>query len=365
MGNKPVNEVGLEFKKEFSMKLKHFIENKLEMTHKAFAELFNMDRSQMSRLLKYNDDTEEEKAETNKKTKNKKDSKVKKKTLEYPTFHFLVRLKQLFPDIDLDYLLSSVKEPKKKTKPIKVDPQKTVINDWISDLEEGEIRYLSEEKSATKYLNNYLNKMEEKSESGRIYISYIFPSGLHRIEKDKDEIEKNRNAVFKNKETNKRNHEFYTVASFLQFCFGTFGERVYRKSDKTRMLLGMTNYFYPDGQRDSYKQLWLMDTSKAFSEDNFYGFPITRLVQSDHIISSETNRFIRVERNIERYKQLEKIFYHDTNSNILIQPEDVLIYLETARNSLLNTKENSPIETFLKNIPKHLRKPIENNYLKG
>lgn len=332
MKNEEKEEIKLAFKKEFVLKMKAMM-NRLNLTQKELSEQTGKKPPQINRLLN-------------------------EKNLEYPTIDFLIKIRELYK-ADLNYLLSfeklEVKQSEVDRTSSEIVLKKSIINDWDTPLLPGEYRYLKEDLTVGKDINDYLRRMEEVE--GRIYISPIFPSGLHRIEKIKnlkdDKSEKLRNTNLKS--LTKRNWEFYTIASFLQFGFSNINERLYNKSQKIQILKQVRKYFSEGEDRE----LYFIDTSKAAKPDDFfYGFPITRLVQKEHIITTETNRCFRVERNKERYKELLQKF--SLKENMIYTSSIVSVNcVEEMEDCLLNKKGS--IKNFLASMDSNTREKFERN----
>ncbi|MCB1179033.1 MAG: helix-turn-helix transcriptional regulator, partial [Leptospiraceae bacterium] len=277
-------DIKLTFKREFVLKLKSIMHSH-SLTQKELSSQTGKKPPQINRLLN-------------------------PEIAEYPTLDFLIKLRELY-GVDLNYLLSSdsleVKVNEEDRTSSELVLKKNISNDWDTPILPGGFRYLKEDLNSGKDLNEYLERMEK--DKGRIYISNIFPSGLHRKEDStKEEMKRKRNRQLS--QPNRKNWEFYTITSFLQFGLTPFNERKYTTNQKIRILRNMVKYFSEGDNRE----LHFMDTSEEANPDSFfYGFPTTRVMKEEHIITQETHRFMRVERNKERYDDLERIFVHKEN----------------------------------------------------
>ncbi|MCB1144350.1 MAG: hypothetical protein KDK54_19005 [Leptospiraceae bacterium] len=256
-----------------------------------------------------------------------------------PDVDFFLKLKSNFPlEIDLNDWIDIPRSDRKQSKGLNKKQSERTWNQ-ILDLDEGESIYLSEDPKSYKYFTQKIMDLEVKSE--RIYFSNIFPSGIFRFnsqKKDKvgKQLELNRYKKLKN--SKKVFREYYTLESFLRFCFGITGER-FSSWYELFITLDRINDFLlnPSGERGIY----LIDTSKKEERDNeyFYGYPITRLVNEDYIVTSDLNRTYRFERNPNRYNSI-KIDLENLSDKYDIR-FSILLLLNILKESVNTKKENS------------------------
>lgn len=243
-----------------------------------------------------------------------------------PQIEFLSKLKEIYPAIDLNKFLLPYNKGLQFYADgplVNIIPNTNAIDsDNNIDLEWDTAAYFKENRYKVE-INEFLKEME--SRKGRIYFSNIFPSGLHRHHKNNRPEDKERNNILKNNRL--PNEETYTVASFLQFGFGQIGERLYTLEEKIHIINNAVDYFIiptnEKGRMNSFERekremrdIYFLDTSNNTHDkvSHFYGYATIRLLDDGYIVSTESHRIMRIERNYYRYQQLKELLNHKKNN---------------------------------------------------
>lgn len=263
---------------------------------------------------------------------------------EFPTMDFLIKLNELY-GLNINWLLAGSGEKYSQD----ISPtfsKKNSLVDTISYIDSSvwdfdkpilpdTVVYFKENKREGITQNKLFQKFEEIE--GRIYISPIFPSGLHRLSKDDPSQEARNNTL---KDPDKKNIEIYTIDSVLNFAFNTVSRKVLPKSVKVSMLENLISFF---SKSLGSKELILFDNSENGAD--FYGFATIRLVNKDYILTTDAYRTVRIERSFRRYKSIEEEYRSPENMKYCISSIGSITIMEKLKEALSKGKS---LKEFLK-----------------